>query len=285
MASQGLTTVIETHRDAREYWARVGDFLLRREAENCMAIGTTRTIIEQPDRYPTHHLFSIEHDGITVGAGWMTPPLPLGLSAVPSDAIAAIVEYARSIQPVSGVIAPTATAIEFEQAWLAATGCSVASRMAQRIFCLSELAYFPSVEGTFRVATEADRARLEAWHHGFILDCKLQGDRESAIKACDLGLRNASRFVWQVGSDIVSMVGFGGPTPSGMRISWVYTPPEHRGRGYASAAVAAMSQKLLGEGRKFCFLYTDLANPTSNAIYQRLGYQPVSDSMHVVFTA
>ena len=45
-----------------------------------------------------------------------------------------------------------------------------------------------------------------------------------------------------------------------------------------------MSQKLLGEGRKFCFLYTDLANPTSNAIYQRLGYQPVSDSMHITFT-
>lgn len=277
--------MIEAHRDAREYWAKVGDFLLRREAENCMAIGTAQTIIEQPERYPTHHLFSVEQGGETVGVGWMTPPYPLGLTAMPSDAIAAIVEHARSIPPISGVFAPTATALEFERAWLAASGCSVASRMAQRIFCLSELAEFPSVEGTFRVATEADRARLEPWHHGFILDCKLQGDRQSAIDACDLGLRSASRYVWQVGDDIVSMVGFGGPTPSGIRISWVYTPPEYRGRGYASAVVAAMSRKLLGEGRKFCFLYTDLANPTSNAIYQRLGYQPVSDSMHVVFAA
>jgi GNAT superfamily N-acetyltransferase len=275
---------IETHRDASEYWAKVSDFVLRREAENCMAIGTVRTIIDQPERYPTYHLFAIEHGGDTVGVGWMTPPFPLGLSAVPSDAIAPLVEYARSIQPISGVFAPTATAFAFETAWLAATGCSVASRMAQRLFSLSELVYLPSVEGTFRVATEADRALLEAWHHRFFIDCKIHGDRQFAIEACDRALKDASRYVWQVGSDIVSMVGFGGPTPSGIRISSVYTPPEHRGRGYASAVVAAMSHKLLGEGRKFCFLYTDLANPTSNAIYQRLGYQPLSDSMHIDFT-
>jgi predicted GNAT family acetyltransferase len=79
------------------------------------------------------------------------------------------------------------------------------------------------------------------------------------------------------------MVGFGGETPSGIRISWVYTPPSRRRQGYASALVAAMSQKLLDEGRKFCFLYTDLANPTSNSIYQRLGYQPVGDSMYYAF--
>jgi predicted GNAT family acetyltransferase len=276
---------IQTHPDARAYWAKVSEFVLRREAENCLAIGTTQTIIDQPERYPTHHLFSVEHGGNTVGAGWMTPPLPLGLSAVPSDAIPLLVEHAWSIQPVSGVIAPTATAIEFETAWLAATGCSVSSRMAQRIFSLSSLAHVPSVEGTFRMATESDRALLEDWHYGFNVDCKLHGDRQSAIEACARALRTASRYVWQVGSDVVSMVGFGGQTPSGIRINSVYTPPEHRGRGYASAVVAAMSRKLLGEGRKFCFLYTDLANPTSNAIYQRLGYHPVSDSMYITFAS
>jgi GNAT superfamily N-acetyltransferase len=275
---------LRTHSDAGEYWENVRELLLRREAENCMAIGTAQTIIDQPHTYPTYHLFSVEHGGAAVGAGWMTPPHPLGLSAMPCDAIPLLVEHARTIAPISGVFAPTATAIEFETAWLSATGCSVSSRMAQRLFSLSELADVPSVAGTFRIASEPDRALLEDWHHGFIVDCKLQGDRQSAIDACDRGLQTASRYVWQVGRDIVSMVGFGGPTPSGIRISWVYTPPEQRGRGYASAVVAAMSRKLLGEGRKFCFLYTDLANPTSNAIYQRLGYQPVSDSMHISFT-
>jgi hypothetical protein len=67
------------------------------------------------------------------------------------------------------------------------------------------------------------------------------------------------------------------PTRSGISVSGVYTPPEHRKHGYASACVAALSQQLLDQGYKFCSLFTDLANPTSNKIYNRIGYQPVSD--------
>jgi predicted GNAT family acetyltransferase len=81
------------------------------------------------------------------------------------------------------------------------------------------------------------------------------------------------------------MAGFGGKTPSGMRVSWVYTPPEQRGHGYASALVAALTEQLLAAGNRCCFLYTDLANPTSNGIYQRIGYQPVCDAGHYTFSA
>jgi predicted GNAT family acetyltransferase len=70
---------------------------------------------------------------------------------------------------------------------------------------------------------------------------------------------------------------FGGATPSGIRIGPVYTPPELRGRGYASALVAELTRRLIAGGRQFCFLFTDLANPTSNSIYQRVGYRPVTD--------
>jgi predicted GNAT family acetyltransferase len=73
------------------------------------------------------------------------------------------------------------------------------------------------------------------------------------------------------------MAGHTGPTPNGIRVISVYTPPHLRGRGYASACVAALSQRLLDQGRKFCFLFTDLANPTSNHIYQEIGYEPVRD--------
>ena len=72
------------------------------------------------------------------------------------------------------------------------------------------------------------------------------------------------------------MSGFGGPTPSGIRIGPVYTPPELRRRGYASALVAALTASLLESGRRLCFLFTDLANPTSNSIYQQVGYRPVT---------
>lgn len=73
------------------------------------------------------------------------------------------------------------------------------------------------------------------------------------------------------------MAGAGGRTPNGIRISAVYTPPDLRCRGYASALTAAVSQDQLNRGRRFCFLFTDLANPTSNKIYQEIGYRPVCD--------
>ena len=63
----------------------------------------------------------------------------------------------------------------------------------------------------------------------------------------------------------------------------MYTPPELRGRGYASAVTAELSAELLAEGRSYCFLYTDLANPTSNRIYQTIGYEFVCDSAEYAF--
>ena len=82
---------------------------------------------------------------------------------------------------------------------------------------------------------------------------------------------------WEDGGAVVSIAGFGGRTPNGIRIGPVYTPPELRGRGYASALTAAVTQRLLDRGLRFCFLFADLANPTPNSIYQRIGYEPVSD--------
>ena len=78
---------------------------------------------------------------------------------------------------------------------------------------------------------------------------------------------------WEAQGEAVSLVGYGSPLPSGIRIGPVYTPPEHRRRGYGTSLVAAVSSWLLGQGRKRCYLYTDLANPTSNAIYQKVGYR------------
>ena len=66
-------------------------------------------------------------------------------------------------------------------------------------------------------------------------------------------------------------------------IGGVYTPPDCRNRGYASACVAELSRRLLDEGRAFCCLYTDASNPTSNSIYQKIGYKLVADSSHYAF--
>jgi hypothetical protein len=73
-----------------------------------------------------------------------------------------------------------------------------------------------------------------------------------------------------------------GPT-NGATVSVVYTPARNRRHGYASACVAALSQSLLDDGYRFCTLYTDLSNPTSNKIYQNVGYRPIEDCTMITF--
>jgi predicted GNAT family acetyltransferase len=79
------------------------------------------------------------------------------------------------------------------------------------------------------------------------------------------------------------MAGIAGPTPNGIRVQAVYTPPQHRQHGYASMLVARVSQLMLDSGKRFCFLFTDLANPTSNKIYQQIGYHHIADAKHIIF--
>jgi predicted GNAT family acetyltransferase len=97
--------------------------------------------------------------------------------------------------------------------------------------------------------------------------------------------RERRLFVWcdPAPGRIVSMAIWTGLTPHGVRIGMVYTPPEFRGRGYASNCVAALTQRLLDSGRTFCFLFTDLANPTSNKIYRAIGYRHVCDFRKILF--
>ena len=104
-----------------------------------------------------------------------------------------------------------------------------------------------------------------------------------AIVDARLGGGEAGIALWEPRAD-PSRSSASGPTPNGIRIGPVYTPPELRGRGYGSALTAQVSQLQLDRGKRFCFLYTDLANPTSNAIYMRIGYERVCDSRELAFT-
>ena len=98
-----------------------------------------------------------------------------------------------------------------------------------------------------------------------------------------LAATEAGFVLWETDGASVSLAGYGGETPNGVRIGPVYTPPEHRDRGYGTAVTAAVSAERLAAGRRFCFLYTDLSNPTSNSIYVKIGYRRVCDSLEVDF--
>jgi predicted GNAT family acetyltransferase len=91
--------------------------------------------------------------------------------------------------------------------------------------------------------------------------------------------------VWEAAGEPVAIAGATRQVAGMGRIGPVYTPPEFRGRGYGSAATAAASQGLLAAGAEDVLLYTDLANPVSNSIYQRIGYRAVEDRVVLEFTA
>jgi predicted GNAT family acetyltransferase len=130
--------------------------------------------------------------------------------------------------------------------------------------------------GFLRAATPADAGLLTRWHYAFQLEAMGGGDQERSKTMIERRIPEGDLFIWDDNGPVSTAIRTR-PTPHGYTVSFVYTPPELRGRGYASACVAALSQQLLDSGKQFCTLFTDLSNPTSNSIYQKVGYRPVCD--------
>jgi uncharacterized protein len=179
-----------------------------------------------------------------------------------------------------GVLGPRGPAGAFAEAWSERTGAEAEKTLAERIHRTRvAIAPDPPARGSAFPATAAHRDLLIAWLDAFV-DEALPGSqpRERSDELVDQRLTDpdAGYALWEDEGRPVALVGWGGRTPNGIRIGPVYTPPEHRRRGYAGALTAAVTARLLTTHR-FCFLFTDLANPTSNALYARIGYEPVTD--------
>lgn len=219
------------------------------------------------------------HDaGRLAGAALQTPPRGLLVSAMPEGAATALAEYcaATGLRPpeISGP-EPAAGAVAARYAEL--TGTRRSLRMAQRLYRLDTVTPPAGVPGRLREATAADEPLLVDWAGGFHADVS-GGTGAEATEPLRQRLRTGGLvYVWQVGERPVAMNWISPPVSGVVRVSGVYTPPDLRGHGYASALVAATSQHALDTGGTTCCLYTDLANPTSNHIYQRIGYRPTAD--------
>jgi uncharacterized protein len=185
-----------------------------------------------------------------------------------------------------GVVAAMPEADDFADAWESGRDVQRALRMASRIYRLAEVHPPASVSGRPRVATAADRQLLVEWVEAFADEILPHGPSpaQDAERVVDgrLDDERSGFMLWDDG-ETVSLAGWGAPTPTGIRIGPVYTPPDRRSRGYGSAVTAAVSADQLAAGRQFCFLYTDLANPTSNKIYVDIGYEPVCDAVDYAF--
>ena len=266
------------HNDVFSFADRAMPWLLQAEAEHNLILG----IIEQLKQMGTvgtgePYLVTVEEDGHVAGCVFRTPPYKLGLTRMPNGAIAELVnEVANVYDDLPAVMGPAAQVRAFAEAWAMSKGKTSRLGMRQRIYELrSVVPPLQTASGQLRLAAKRDLELLVSWLNEFANETRVGTVNVRAF--AENHINNKSVFLWEDGGEPRTSSLFSGLTPHGVRVGFVYTPPEFRRRGYASSCVAAVSQRALDSGYQFCCLYTDLSNPTSNDIYQRIGYTPVCD--------
>jgi predicted GNAT family acetyltransferase len=263
-----------------EFLGATYDFLAARETEHCLLLGIAATIANHPEVYPGPRFWAVREADRVVAAALRTPPHNALLSQVDEPRwLAALGDDMLASDDLPGVFGPTAAARRIADAWSARTGRTAVRVMQERIFRLDRVVPPPGAPGLCREADQADRATLAAWLRAFNAEAQPDMPVGDTAEAADRLIRRVGRVacLWEDAGEVVSLAVVGGPTPRGIRIGPVYTPPDRRGRGYASNLVAEASQRQLDAGKSFCLLFTNLANPTSNHIYQAIGYTPVVD--------
>jgi predicted GNAT family acetyltransferase len=269
---------LRRYTDVDAFLAAAGPFLVAREAEHNLIFGVSSSLRESPEAYGQPYLGVVSEGDRVVAAALQTPPFRLILSEVDDPAAIDLLVTDLLDRDLPGMLGPVEVMDAFMKAWNARGGRPARRVLAERAFRLTEVVPPRPVAGAARVAGPADRDLVTAWVIAFMREALEDEDDERVAADVDRWLAGKGRTIhlWEDGEPM-SLSGVGGNTPNGIRIGPVYTPPDRRGRGYASALVAAVSQAQLDAGKQFCFLFTDLANPTSNKIYQAIGYEPVRD--------
>ncbi|MEV6611537.1 GNAT family N-acetyltransferase [Kutzneria sp. NPDC051319] len=240
----------------------------------------------QADAVPPVLISLHGNDGALRGAALWTPPWPLALSGIHCDDVPLLVKELLSTHPeLDSVMGPRDVADSFAAAWSAATSRPVRTILDLRLYRLADLVV-PQVVGRARIATVDDVDLLAQHGRAFSLEANAHRPHtlaEAADGARRLLALGAGCVIWEVDGVPVSSAAAKAPTAGASRIGPVYTPPEHRRHGYGAAATAAAAQWAQAVGAQEVLLYTDLANPTSNGVYQRIGFRPVSDYVELAF--
>ena len=259
--------------EPKAFLTQAEPFLRAKEVENALMLGICGSARFDDSCY----LATVEEDQGVVACALRTPPHGALLTRADRQALELLAsDLADKYQDLSAVAGPEPAVGDFARLWSARTGVAAGPAMRMRVFEARRVVQPRLPAGTFRAATEADLPTVSRWAAAFIDEAGLDEPSDPDDVARER-IRESSLFIWE-DEQPVSMAAWAGRTGRMVRINYVYTPPEHRGRGYASACVASLTQQLLNEGFAQCCLYTDLANPTSNKIYQAIGYRPVCDA-------
>jgi ribosomal protein S18 acetylase RimI-like enzyme len=272
------------HTGAKDFLDSVGSYLLEEEAVNGLILGLAdAAAAEEPSASVAQsRWFScVNHKRLLLAAN--ANPINIVLSHGDVKLVPVLIEGLRAekIRP-PGVVGPAHLADAAKDRWKEALGCEIGVGTEQGLYELRVVSPPTEVSGCARSATAKDLSLLVEWTRAFHQEAvsDAQPDDERLRERVAAKIARDWYFLWTAADEPVSMAALARPTPNGFSVNCVYTPPAHRNRGYASAITAHTSATGLGRGKDFCVLYTDLSNPTSNSIYQKIGYRRIGDSRH-----
>jgi GNAT superfamily N-acetyltransferase len=270
---------VEIRDDAARVLDEAGAFLESEPAEHnlLLTLLNERATEPEPGRY-----WWATSGGDVVGVMFQSPlDFHAAITPAPREAVAALADRAAEIAPdLPGVAGEVATAAYFAGCWAERLKTPADPVEGQRLYELATLCPPDAVAGSLRPAVGGDADLLVAWIEQFEVDTRGHGVRPEALLR---RLRDGLVWVWENDGTPVSMASRTPVLAGVTRVGPVYTPPEHRRHGYAAACTAAVSQRGLDDGAHSCVLYTQLTNPQSNAIYRRLGYEPIQETVHYRF--
>jgi ribosomal protein S18 acetylase RimI-like enzyme len=222
------------------------------------------------------------HGEKAVGLVLQSPlEFPATLTPMEPPAVLAVVDaIAEAGVELPGVNGDAATAARFAGQWSERCKSAATPFQGTRLYELLELGEIPRIDGQLRQAGSSDRSLMIQWTRAFQEEI---GESANGTELrVDRGLAAGQLWLWDQNGETTSMAVGREPVRGVVRLAGVYTPPEKRKRGYAEACVYALSKHLRDRGYR-CVLYTDLANPTSNSIYRRIGYRAVAEALRYRF--
>lgn len=277
---------VKVYPNVAEFLQETQAAFLQNEVENNLIFGLSLVLQNHPEIYASPFFATVSDEGELAVAALRTPPHNLILYAATDTYQPALQSLAKFLQAAGvnlpGVVAPSELAEAFANLWAEINNLGYRVGVYERIYELTQVVPPKPSGGFLRQATQEDLALVAQWLSEFHDEAISNDPIPDYAAMAQRYLTNNTMYFWE-DEQPVSMLAQARPTLNGICIGPVYTPPQFRGKGYASNCVAELSQKLLDSGRKFCCLFTDLSNPTSNSIYQKVGYKPLRDFKLILF--
>ncbi|MFX1488359.1 MAG: GNAT family N-acetyltransferase [Promethearchaeota archaeon] len=279
-----MSFVTRFYDDINQYYELVYPFLLQKEVENGLPLSLIDTLKKDLERYGEDPpvLCTVNKDDNIILISLRTPPYNQILSYTEDlEAIDILVnELNRRFSEIPGVLGFKEGAERFAKLWCETKTVKFKIAMNERLYKLTHVAEETLGKHQFIKATDLYEDIILQWGREFMLEALPERDseiNERSLENRKEDIKEGRIFLLIDNDEPVSMARKAGKTPNGITVNLVYTPPKLRRKGYATECVAKLSKLLLEEGNNYCFLFTDLSNPTSNSIYQKIGYRPVMD--------